>query len=142
MDPRPTPILIGPRGCGKTTIGRAAAAALDWEFVDLDARTLALLGAASTHEAWARAGEPGWRAAEAQSLAAVLSKAQGSPRVVALGGGTPTIASARETLMRERRAGRALIVYLRVPLPDLVARRAAEAEDRPALRPGESIEEE
>lgn len=106
-----TLVLIGLRGSGKSTIGRAAGAALGWAFVDLDDLTPGVLGAASAGEALKTHGEAAFRDAEATALAGVLAAAEKNAGrvVIALGGGTPTAPGVPELL---RGAG-ARAVYLR-----------------------------
>ena len=123
-------VLIGLRASGKSTLGRAAAAALGAEFVDLDERTRALLGSASVRDAFATAGEVRFREAEARALATALAEPS---QVIALGGGTPTAPGAAEALGAARNAGRAFVVFLDPPLEVLAKRLAAEAGDRPSL---------
>ena len=123
-------LLMGPRGCGKSTIGRRLAAALGMPFIDLDERVLANFRQPTVSRVWSAHGEAAWRAAEAAALDEVLSRPN---QVVALGGGTPMIESARTRLEQERREGRAVTVYLRCTVEELERRLAAEAGDRPAL---------
>jgi shikimate kinase len=123
-------LLMGPRGCGKSTIGRALAAAMDRRFIDLDEHVLRSFTERSVREVWSRRGEPAWRAAEAAALDEVLGR---TDQVVALGGGTPTIERARRRMEQERREGRAVVVYLRCDPRELARRLAAEADDRPPL---------
>ncbi len=130
-------LLMGPRGCGKSTIGRHLATAMGRPFIDLDERVLGSFAEPSVREVWSAHGEAAWRAAEAAALEEVLD---GRDQVVALGGGTPTIEGARRRLEQERRAGLALVIYLRCPADELARRLAAEGGDRPALSaPDESI---
>lgn len=123
-------VLMGLRASGKTTLGRAAARALGADFVDLDDRTRALLGAANVREAFASSGEARFREAETRALAEVLSQ---PAQVIALGGGTPTAPGASELLAAARIAGRAFVVFLDPPLEVLAARLRAEEGDRPSL---------
>ena len=60
-------ILIGLRGCGKTTAGRMAASLLNRAFIDLDERTSAIVGM-SASECFNRHGEAAWREAESRAL--------------------------------------------------------------------------
>jgi shikimate kinase len=122
--------LMGLRGSGKSTVGRRLAEQVGRPFVDLDRRALALLGAATVAEAWARHGEPAFRAAELSALERVL---EGEPEaVVALGGGTGMI-DGFEAVTEDR----ARLVYLRAE-PEVLAGRISDGEaDRPALK-GES----
>lgn len=124
-------VLMGLRGSGKSTIGRLLGATLGREFVDLDDRTAAMIGAATPAKALAEGGEPAFREAEFRALGEVLASAG---RVVALGGGTPTAPGATSLLERERDAGRAVIVYLRASPDELRGRLAAtDTRSRPSL---------
>lgn len=104
-----TLILMGLRGSGKSTIGRAMAEHRGVTFADLDDATPAVLGCATVAHAWARHGEAAFRRAEVAALEAVLRR---GVEVLALGGGTPTAPGAAEALRRARQAG-ASLVYLR-----------------------------
>jgi shikimate kinase len=79
--------LTGFMGSGKTTVGRALAAALGWEFVDLDAEVEAR-ARMTVREIFERLGEPAFRELEHGALLDVLQGA--GPAVVATGGGTFT----------------------------------------------------
>lgn len=131
MRPPANLILIGLRGSGKSTVGRQVAARLARPFVDLDDVTPGLLGASGVREAWERFGEGAFRRAEADAAARVLDA---GGRVVALGGGTPTAPGVADLLLRERRDGRAVVVYLRASAETLRRRlEAADHTDRPSL---------
>ncbi|MHC5005061.1 MAG: shikimate kinase, partial [Planctomycetota bacterium] len=114
-------LLLGARGCGKTTVGTALAPLTGRRFVDLDALALAEFDVDSVHEVWQRCGEAGWRRAEVRVLDRVLAE---SGQIVALGGGTPMIDAARQMIAVARRKGEALTVYLRCE-PGVLARRLA-----------------
>jgi shikimate kinase len=119
-------VLMGLRGSGKSTLGRALAERLGRRFVDLDDRTAAALGCATPGEALRTHGEPAFRGAEAEALCGALGEAG---IVLALGGGTPTAPGAAD-LLRERSAdGRAAVLYLRASAAAL-AERLAVAEQR------------
>jgi len=83
----PRVFLTGFMGSGKTTVGRALAAALGWDFVDLDAEVEAR-SAMTVREIFARLGEPAFRELEHEMLLATLRGER--PLVVATGGGTST----------------------------------------------------
>jgi shikimate kinase len=127
-------ILIGLRGSGKSTIGRALAARLQRPFIDLDDLTPLGLGCASIAEAWARHGEPAFRSAELEALKKVL---HATNQVIALGGGTPMAPGAPDLLRDHRDRTGALIIYLRAPAHTLRTRlQSADNSHRPALTPG------
>ena len=123
-------LLIGMRGCGKTTVGSALAAMLKRPFVDLDQRTLANFATSSVSEVWKKHGEAAWREAEARSLIDVL-EAHG--QVIALGGGTPMVEPARQRIQADRSRGAAKVVYLTCSTGELRRRLARMPGVRPSL---------
>jgi len=130
-------ILIGLRGSGKTTAGRAAADLLSRPFVDLDDVTRKVCGmTAST--CFETAGEATWRAAECAALERTL--ASKVPSVMALGGGTPTAPGAFELLEAAQAGGRARIVRLHAPANQLIAR-IEDCPDRPSLTALDPLDE-
>jgi shikimate kinase len=133
----PRPIaLVGPRGAGKSTVGRLLARALDRPFVDLDVEVEGRVGA-SIAELLARHGEPGFRDLEARALRDALAGVP--PPVVATGGGAPLRPTSRALLAEEAR-----VVYLAAAPEVLAARVAADplsSARRPALAPGGPLEE-
>ena len=130
--------LIGPRGCGKSTIGRALSRRLGRPFVELDERVLAAFPEGSVREVWSVHGEGAWREAEIAALVATLAA---DDQVVALGGGMPMIQAARQRIEAERKAGRARVIYLRCSTEVLVRRLAAAPGDRPGLTGADLLEE-
>ncbi len=127
-------VLLGLRGCGKSTIGARLAARRGESFIDLDGLVTARLGCATVREAWATRGEPAFRAAEVEALRSVI----GQPgTVLALGGGTPTAPGAADVLSEAKAENVVRLIYLRASAPALRSRLdAAGVGDRPALRPG------
>jgi shikimate kinase len=120
-------ILVGMRASGKTTLGRAVAAALSWAFLDGD-QVLAERTGRSPAD-WLRdLGEPAFRAAEEGITLDLL--ATRAPFVAALGGGA--VASSG---VRARLGGFRHVVWLKAPALELTRRRLAGAEDRPPLTP-------
>lgn len=90
--------LAGFMGSGKSTIGRLLAEALDWKFVDIDAEIERQAGC-SIPEIFASQGEERFRDFEHAALRIQVELGQfGTPRVVALGGGTYTFERNRALL--------------------------------------------
>ncbi len=114
-------VLVGPRGAGKTTVGRLVAKRLGRPFVDTDDEIARRFGRPAG-TVLAERGEPEFRAAEAAAARAALSR-RGA--VVALGGGALEDSSTRSL------AARAFVVRL-VASPEEAARRIAKDA---ALRP-------
>ena len=115
-------VLVGMRGVGKTTLGRALAARTGAHFVDVDERFVAEHGPIAAFVA--QHGWPAFRAREAELVAAALQP----DTIVATGGGAVTSARTR-SLLRER----ARVLWLEAPPDVLRARLAADAAQRPSL---------
>lgn len=77
--------LIGYMGAGKTTLGKALAAEMGLDFIDLD-RFIEARRSQSVSQIFAAVGEAGFRRIE---RAALLEVAAYENVVIALGGGTP-----------------------------------------------------
>lgn len=124
-------LLMGLRGSGKSTFGRKLAHRLQRPFIDLDDLTPSEMNEVSVADAFARQGEPAFRAAEVRALSRVLgpptqppldgagkqagdagTRAAGS-LIIALGGGTPTAPGFDELLAPHRASGAARLIYLR-----------------------------
>ncbi len=116
--------LVGFMGCGKTTAGSLLAERRGEPFVDLDVAFESLTGT-TIRETFETHGEPWFRAREAELLhgTADLPRA-----VVALGGGTFTIAENAEFVKRH-----GVSVFLDAPF-ELIAQRIAGKTDRPLFR--------
>jgi len=123
-------LLIGPRGCGKSTVGRCLAESRDARFVDLDDEALARFAEPTVRDVWTTHGEEAWRLSEIESLAAVLAA---DDQVIALGGGTPMRHEARTLIDARRHVSGVRVVYLRCPVEVLRARLEASPGDRPSL---------
>ncbi len=88
-------VVVGFMGAGKTRLGREGAALLRRPFLDLDAAIEERAGA-TIPELFARRGEQGFRALEAQAAAAAL--ASETPMVISFGGGAVESEQTRELL--------------------------------------------
>ncbi|MFO0933253.1 MAG: shikimate kinase [Planctomycetota bacterium] len=133
LEAGPTIVLVGPRGAGKTSVGRAVARRLGRPFVDTD-DALARAAARPAGRLLALEGEPAFRARERAAARAALAR-RGA--VVALGGGaltSPEVAAA----VRDG----AFVVRLEVGPETAAARVAADPAPRPALLPGTDPVEE
>lgn len=131
-------LLMGPRACGKTTIGQLLSVRLGMGFVDLDQRALAAFQEPTIREVWAAHGENAWRTAECTVLMDVLAC---DGQVIALGGGTPMIPAAKEAIERGRKAGSLRTVYLRCFSAVLIQRLLQSPGDRPSLTGAALIDE-
>lgn len=121
-------ILLGYRGCGKSTIGRGVAERLGLDFVDLDDVVRAAFGGKTVAEIWQTQGEAAFRAAEVDAVQQVLSV---DGQVIALGGGTPMQDGAEAALLA---AESGLRVYLKAQPATLVARIEGDSQTA-SLRP-------
>ena len=117
-------VLIGFMGAGKTTVGRALAKKLRWNFLDLD-DVIEQRERKSVAEIFASSGEPAFRRMESAALAALLQDRQaGSDLVLALGGGAFVQQQNRDAL---NSAG-AITVLLEAPVEELRRRCQSEAQ--------------
>jgi len=107
-------ILVGYMGCGKSTVGRKAARALQYQFFDTDALIEAEEGTAiatlfETH------GEPYFREKETELLRRLVKEPKGN--IIATGGGLP-MREENRSLLKEL----GTVVYLKPSNDTLVAR--------------------
>jgi shikimate kinase/3-dehydroquinate synthase len=119
-------VLSGFMATGKSTVGQRLAARLGVPFVDTDTEVERVSGA-PIPELWAREGEAAFRAREAAVAQSLLD---GTPRVLAFGGGAVVD---RDT--RRRAIDGALVVTLTASPATIVAR-AGDVRDRPNLAAG------
>lgn len=120
-------VLIGYRGCGKTTIGKLVAQTLGLDFVDVDDVTCDRFGIRSIAEIWQQFGEPEWRKREVEVTSELCAK---DNLVIGLGGGTLMQPGARRAV----EACDALRVYLKAA-PQVLAARIASDPQSGATRP-------
>lgn len=122
--------LIGYRGSGKTTVARALAERLGWDWVDAD-DLIEIRAGRTIREIFAAEGEPGFRRREREALAELLD---GERHVLAAGGGAILDP---ETRRQMKAAGP--VVWLQASVGVLASRidgDAATAERRPNLAGG------
>jgi shikimate kinase len=120
-------VLIGFMGAGKTTVGRALARRLRWNFLDLD-DVIEQREHKSVAEIFASSGEPAFRRMESAALTALLQDRQaGSDLVLALGGGAFVQKQNRDAL----NSADAITVLLEAPVEELRRRCQAEHKVRP-----------
>ncbi|HEY0194531.1 MAG TPA: bifunctional shikimate kinase/3-dehydroquinate synthase [Kofleriaceae bacterium] len=118
--------LIGFMAAGKTSVGRAVAAATGRRFIDLDD---AIAADGTDVAALVARDEPEFRLREARALAQVIDAARGEPSVIATGGGA---AAHGDNLARMRAAG--LVVALGVEVAEAQRRASGDAgHTRPLL---------
>jgi shikimate kinase / 3-dehydroquinate synthase len=119
--------LSGFMATGKTTVGPRLAARLGLPFVDTDAAIEAECGR-TVPDLWRAEGEGAFRQREGALVERLLS--DGVDRVLALGGGTLTVARTRRFVL-----DRALVVTLTAS-PETIASRVSELAGRPNLAVG------
>ncbi len=124
--------LTGFMGAGKTTIGRALAATLGCDFIDLD-EVVAANQKKSIEQIIEADGETSFRRWETEALRCVLRDQPSG--VIALGGGTWTVAENRE-LLRKREAH---VIWLDVDF-ELCWKRILSGGPRPLAASRESAE--
>ena len=117
-------VLIGAPGSGKSTVGMALAAHLQWPFVDTDA-LIELKESKKITDLFVDNGEEYFRAIEFETLQEVL---QEPSAVISLGGGAPISQGAQATLL----SSDSTIVFLDVSLAT-AAPRVGFNRDRPLL---------
>ncbi|EEQ01487.1 Shikimate kinase 2 [Yersinia rohdei ATCC 43380] len=125
--------MVGARGAGKTTIGKALAQALGYRFIDTDLFMQQSLQS-SVADIVAREGWDGFRLRESMALQTVTA-----PKTVVATGGGAVLSHENRTFM----CNHGLVVYLQASANVLAERLAEDPEDaqRPSLT-GKPIVEE
>ena len=128
-----TIFMVGARGAGKTTVGKALAQALGYRFIDTDL-FMQQTSQLSVAEVVAREGWEGFRQRESIALQAVTA-----PKTVVATGGGAVLALENRTFMRKH----GQVIYLCASAYVLAERLAEDPEDaqRPSLT-GKPIVEE
>lgn len=121
---RRTIVLVGLMGAGKSSVGRRLAQALDMPFFDADDEVVRAAGR-SIPDIFADLGEAAFRDGERRVIARLL---EGSPHVLATGGGAFMNAETRALIQRK-----AISVWLKADV-DVLARRVGRKNDRPLLK--------
>jgi len=135
MDQRKCIALIGPRGCGKTTVGRILARLLGGECVDTDELVAGRAGR-SIAEIFANEGEADFRRRESKAIREVV---QATPAVISVGGGAVLHQQNLDALRAV-----AILVWLTAPAEVLYQRIStdlATANSRPPLTQQSGVEE-
>ena len=116
-------VLVGPMGCGKTTIGRQLASKLNQDFFDTDHEIINKTGVSIDH-IFDIEGEKGFRRRESEVLESLCDM---NNIVIATGGGVVLLPQNRLVL---KNAG--IVVYLSSSVEQLL-RRTAKPKTRPLL---------
>jgi shikimate kinase len=117
-------VLIGAPGSGKSTVGMALAAHLQWPFIDTDS-LIELKESKKITDLFVENGEEYFRKVEFETLKEVL---QETSAVISLGGGAPISQPAQDALV----SSNSTIVFLDVALAT-AAPRVGFNRDRPLL---------
>lgn len=125
-EPRSHIFLIGYMASGKTTFGRALAAAMGRHFVDLDDYIVVKTGM-SVSEIFADKGETGFREMEHAALAELIAR-HDKDLVVACGGGTPCFGDNMDIMCCS-----GLTVWLDAPIATLLRRLREDRAGRPLV---------
>ncbi|SRR6266478_3507905 len=118
--------LIGFMGAGKTSVGKALAQRLNWEFRDLD-RVIEAREHKTVAQIFADSGETGFRKAECAALEDLLANSARGKWIIALGGGAFVQPRNRTALQQSG----AITVLLEAPLHELKRRVSADGIARP-----------
>ena len=116
--------LIGFMGCGKTTLGKKLARALNYNFIDLDSYIENKTTEKIT-EIFDKQGEQYFRDLEKESLNEICKM---DNMVLASGGGTPCFSDNMQTML-----AKGICIYLKMEANNLVKRLSKEKSKRPLI---------
>jgi shikimate kinase len=117
--------IIGFMGSGKSTAGKKLAAALGWEFIDLDRKIEAAAGKSIT-EIFLKDSEEKFRSLETEVLRSLQTHVKA---IVSTGGGTPCHADNMTFMLNT-----GVTVYLKMTTVQLVSRLLGSTGERPVLK--------
>lgn len=126
--------LMGYMGCGKSSVGKALATALTYDFIDFDAY-IEEKEQAAVSEIFKNKGEIYFRKLETACLKELLLD-RNDKTVVSLGGGTPCYGNNLQMLQ----SNEALLLYLNTSVQELTKRLWNERENRPLISAQSSYE--
>jgi len=121
-------ILIGYMGSGKSTVGRKAAKAMEYNFLDTDALIEQEEGM-TISELFEKKGEPYFREKETETIRRLIAEPKGN--IIATGGGLPMRAGNAE-LLKEL----GTVIYLKAETDTLMKRLTGDTA-RPLLQNGD-----
>ena len=128
-------VLMGYRGCGKSSLGKKIASKTWKDFIDTDEKVRDRFDGATIAEIWEAHGEPAFRTAEAEVVAEAMNE---SNAVIALGGGTLMSADARAAV-EAASGGKKIYLHCRAAvLAERIAADPAGTGNRPGLTEGSS----
>jgi Shikimate kinase len=117
--------IIGFMGSGKSTAGKKLAAALGWEFIDLDRKIETAAGKSIT-EIFLKDSEEKFRSLETEVLRSLQTHVK---TIVSTGGGTPCHADNMTFMLNT-----GVTVYLKMTTNQLVSRLLGSTGERPVLK--------
>lgn len=123
-------VLVGLMGVGKTSVGRKLASQLAVPFVDADDE-IEKAAAMTCSEIFERYGEAAFRDGEQRVIARLMD---GTPKVVATGGGAFTNPATRDLVLKD-----GIAVWLNADI-DILVKRTARRNTRPLLKNGNARE--
>lgn len=129
----PAIYLTGFMGSGKTTVARALADRLGWNFIDLDSE-IESAEKATVAQIFESRGESEFRRIETETIRGLMQKVErGMPSVIALGGGS-FVQPANAAMLENH----GISIWLDCPF-EIIEQRILEADSRPLARDPEAF---